>query len=47
MEVGYISFIFYIINAIYAFTYHGVLIGFINILVPYAFIWDFVMKSHA
>lgn len=40
---GYILFIAYIINVVYAFMHVNVVVGFLNILVPYALIWDIAM----
>lgn len=40
----YLALIFYVINTVYAFTYHNVLEGFLNLIIPYAFLWDFMMK---
>jgi hypothetical protein len=40
---SYILFIGYIVNVVYAFMHVGVVVGFINILVPYALMWDIAM----
>ena len=40
---SYFMFILYVITVIYAFMYHGAVIGFLNILIPYQLFWDLAM----
>lgn len=36
----YLAFLGYIVAVVYAFSYHGLLVGLINILIPVTLIWD-------
>lgn len=38
-----IQFIYWLVNVGYAFKYHGLIVGLINCIVPYALIWDGLM----
>ena len=40
MTIQYGGFIGYVISVIYAFKFWGIWYGFLNILVPFSFLWD-------